>query len=567
MKYCKYYIGFSYLLNYRKIEGIFMKKLLFLLIIILIPAYISAQSGSKLNIAVNNLVGNGIENSTINIISNRLRSELINTGVFRVMERNEMENVLKEQGFQKTGACNEASCLVEVGQILGVDRMVAGSVGRVESFFTIDLRIINVATGEILYTVNEDFEGTIKDVISIAIRNASKKLALGAGVEVKKAAMIGKKGDLYIESNQDAAMVEIDGKQIPGETPLTLKGFDAGEHRIVVRKDEWYGVKTINLNPDDLLKIMIPMEKGKGSIKIFTNEIGANVFLDGNEVGQTPIKVDNVTAGEHIIDIKKNGFFTVTQNTIVSIGETQNISIQLDKAATLSFTVNPNNATVSVNERKIISNDYRNYEVVAGEVDIQVEAPGYDVYHTKINLEPGTNKDVQVNLKSVFGRLELTTNPKGGTVFINNKETGKTPYKNIKLKPGNYMVKIVQETYEPIKRNISIIKDSTAYINLIMTHTATYFDSLSKAKKISKKRKQMVRRIILGTLAVGSGVTGIFMNNQADEALNRYNSINDFNQGQIDSEWNEFEKFKLIRNIIYGFGGGFSVGFILSIPL
>jgi hypothetical protein len=111
---------------------------------------------AKLNIAVNDLSPKGIQQSDAEIISERLRSELLNTGVFKVMERNDMASVLKEQGFQQTGACDEASCLVEVGQLLGVERMVAGSVGKIASMHTISLRMTNVATGEIGLAVNAE---------------------------------------------------------------------------------------------------------------------------------------------------------------------------------------------------------------------------------------------------------------------------------------------------------------------------------------------------------------------------------------------------------------------------
>ena len=124
-----------------------------------------AQAPAALNVAVNDLIGKGIEQSSAAIISDRLRSELINTGAFRVMERNEMDNILKEQGFQKSGACDDATCLVEVGQLLGVERMVAGTVGKIETLYTISLRMINVATGQIMFTVNEDFEGDIKSLL------------------------------------------------------------------------------------------------------------------------------------------------------------------------------------------------------------------------------------------------------------------------------------------------------------------------------------------------------------------------------------------------------------------
>lgn len=279
-------------------------------ILLLIVSSLFAQSKATLNIAVNDLSGKGIEQSTAAIISDRLRSELINTGVFLVMERNEMDNILKEQGFQKTGACDEASCLVEVGQLLGVERMVAGSVGKIGNIYTVSLRMINVASGQILYTVNEDYEGDIKGLLSNAVSNAAKKLAAGAGGEIAKSAMAGKTGDLYISSDPSGASVEIDGNAVAGQTPLTLQGILVGEHRIVLRKDQYYGSKTETLKPEDLLKVNIRMARGTGSLKVFTSPDGAAAYIDGERKGTTPCKIENIQAGEHALAIEKEGYLS-----------------------------------------------------------------------------------------------------------------------------------------------------------------------------------------------------------------------------------------------------------------
>lgn len=150
-----------------------LKSFFLLFCFLIFPLF--AQVTAKLNIAVNDLKGNGLDQPTSRIISERVRSELVKSGGFRVMERNEMTTVLKEQGFQKTGACDEASCLVEVGQLLGVDRMIAGTVGKISNFFTISLRMIHVGTGEILFTVDEDYNGEIEGLFGIALPNIAKK--------------------------------------------------------------------------------------------------------------------------------------------------------------------------------------------------------------------------------------------------------------------------------------------------------------------------------------------------------------------------------------------------------
>jgi len=132
------------------------KQLLFICAVFFLHSYVFSQNDARITVAVNDLKGSGMDQVTATIVSDRLRSELVNSGVFRVMEREEMENILKEQGFQQSGGCDEASCLVQVGRLLGVQRMVSGSIGKVDNFWTISLRMLNVATAEILFTVDED---------------------------------------------------------------------------------------------------------------------------------------------------------------------------------------------------------------------------------------------------------------------------------------------------------------------------------------------------------------------------------------------------------------------------
>ena len=56
-----------------------------------------AQEPVMVNIAVNELLGKGIDKSTVEICTDRLRNEMVNTGVFRVMERGEMQNILNKR--------------------------------------------------------------------------------------------------------------------------------------------------------------------------------------------------------------------------------------------------------------------------------------------------------------------------------------------------------------------------------------------------------------------------------------------------------------------------------------
>jgi curli biogenesis system outer membrane secretion channel CsgG len=120
----------------------------------------------KTNIAVINLKSSsGVATGEADLISDRLRGDLFNTGKVNVMERDQMQEILKEQGFQQSGACSNEACMVEMGQLLGVEQLVTGSLGKVGSMFLVNLRIIDVKTAKITKVVSKDIKGSIEDVV------------------------------------------------------------------------------------------------------------------------------------------------------------------------------------------------------------------------------------------------------------------------------------------------------------------------------------------------------------------------------------------------------------------
>lgn len=524
------------------------------------------SQSARLNIAVNDLSGKGIKQTEAEIISERLRSELLNTGVFKVMERNDMASVLKEQGFQQTGACDEASCLVEVGQLLGVERMVAGSVGKIATMHTISLRMINVATGEIMFTVNEDYQGDLTGVLTTAVGNAARKLAGGAGGEIAKAAMSGKTGDLYVITTPSGASVEIDGKKVAGESPLTLKGIAAGERRIVVRKAEFYGSKTVTLAPDDLLKVDIAMEKGKGSLKVFSEPAGGEVTIDGRRVGTTPCKIDDITAGEHDVHIAKDGYLVQKSTAAIGIGRIENLSVTLKPAGYISVTCDNPSARILINGIEAGQGSVERSVVAAGTVEIAVEAPGFEPFKKSVALAQGAHDVLRPELVSVFGSLGVSSAPKGAQVFLNEQNVGVTPYANPRLQPGNYLLKVALDSYEPVKENVSVVKNSSVSRDFELKHTVAYLDSLKAVKAQARKRRQWVRRVVFGGLAAGALGGGVYMNAQTADASDAYHASRSYNTDVHDKNWEEYESNALTRNVLYGVAGAFAAGFAVSIP-
>jgi TolB-like protein len=98
-------------------------------------------------------------------LSARLETEFQKTQAFQVLERRNMDVILREQGFQQSGACNTADCQVQVGQILGVERIVVGEVGKVGKLLTFNLKMVDVGSGANLKSHALDIKGGMDDLL------------------------------------------------------------------------------------------------------------------------------------------------------------------------------------------------------------------------------------------------------------------------------------------------------------------------------------------------------------------------------------------------------------------
>ncbi len=108
-----------------------------------IPVKILSQNPDKIPVAILDLEGRGISDLEAATLTDRLRSEMVTVGAFVVVERGQMEMLLEEQGFQQTG-CTSAECAVEVGKLLGVQKMVTGSIGKLGELYTVDARMFEI---------------------------------------------------------------------------------------------------------------------------------------------------------------------------------------------------------------------------------------------------------------------------------------------------------------------------------------------------------------------------------------------------------------------------------------
>lgn len=159
-------------------------------------------------------------------IAGMLMTELINGKVFQVIERSEIDRIIKEMSLQISGMVDSKTAK-QLGEILGVDILVFGNSAKFDRLVETDIRLIDTQSGEALLAEHASSQSGVE------IRNMVESLArkienryLGRFVE-----------KVTIASNPDAATVYIDGV-MEGVTPLT-KNLGQGMHKIRIVKENY----------------------------------------------------------------------------------------------------------------------------------------------------------------------------------------------------------------------------------------------------------------------------------------------------------------------------------------
>jgi len=419
----------------------------------------------KIRVAVLDLEVAGIDTTTIISLSNRLRAELLQTGQFDVMERNRMEELLFEQGFQQTGACSSDECLVEAGKILGVSQMVAGSVGRVGNLFATSIRMIDVATGRILFTVTEDTPGPVENVLTTTLRNIVKNFAARAAS--RSESLIGF-GTVKLISEPSGARIFFDNQTIPELTPATLDSISAGVHVVRFQKGILAASKAIFVAPDEQTRIELPLTESKGNLKIVTEPEAAEIFLDYQLKGFSPHTLLDLPVGSYHLKLVKEGYVDHTQIISISENDTRVISARMIQMAHLSLTTNPLECEILIDDSLYGASPVTALVLKPGFHKIQVRKKHFVTFEEVRSLPTGEQTNLEITLDPA-ATLNIQSEPPEVELLVNGISKGSTPIIVTDVKPGVVKLKLQHPRYEDFLTQLVIEKGETKNLDFTLT--------------------------------------------------------------------------------------------------
>jgi hypothetical protein len=151
-------------------------------------------------------------------------------------------------------------------------------------------------------------------------------------------------GYVMISSTPSGASIYTDGVY-QGKTPpggsFDISGVQPGPHSILLRLSGYQDYadtgyvsagQTVVINPT-LIPISQP-PSGYGSIQVSSSPTGAEAYLDNVFKGYTPLTMQNVVAGSHVVTLKLGGYTDWQTTTQVTSGQITQLSATLTPVAT-----------------------------------------------------------------------------------------------------------------------------------------------------------------------------------------------------------------------------------------
>jgi len=297
-----------------------------------------------------------------------------------------------------------------------------------------------------------------------------------------KLTMEKKPGHLDITSKPIGSQIFINTELI-GTTPFNIRSLGSGSYEINLKAPR-YKTETVTMEIEGLdiqQNLYVDLKPDWGFIELRSSPKGADIKINGETVGKTPLLAPILSTGE-LVSISFPGYKPWSKKLSINAGETKKLSeITLAPAdGVIDLSTNPSGATITVD------GDYRGNTPITLYIDaekehsISVFLNGYSTQKHAISLMSGMRKNLLLNLEPDIGIIDIVVSPKDSLVWIDKKLIGPGDH-SLKLASHPQLLEIKKSGFASYKKIVTPHPQLDQILKIqLLTKEEAYWASVPK---------------------------------------------------------------------------------------
>jgi len=259
---------------------------------------------------------------------------------------------------------------------------------------------------------------------------------------------------IFIRSEPDGAEIWLNGK-LEGNTPGRINKLASGSYQLKLHKDGYQTLtKAVKINGETNLTLNESLVPLTGGLKIETEPNSAAVYIDGKELKkQTPLDLTDISTGTHQLEIRKNGYASVTKEIEVIEGQAEQITAKLNQlTGELNVQVRPWGSIYLNDKLQKSSSDIKyKIQLPVDHYQLKVIHPTLGIWEKTIEITPDNTNEIVVDfnhiLKIPITAMDDAGNPVHAEIYLDDQNTGKMTPSEIEINVGLHKILVKKEGY------------------------------------------------------------------------------------------------------------------------
>ena len=233
------------------------------ILILFLPHVALPQEASRPTVAVVDFAGEGVSEFERVGVTRLFVSAVFETGLVEVIDRNQREEILSEIQFSLAD-CTDEECAIEVGRLLAADIMIVGSLSKLGSRLSLDVKAIDVATSRIIGTHYKTYNN-IDEIVDNIYLVSGQLVQNFTGEIIQKRPALGVEDLVVLQviCDLEGASVFVDGNSIGKiiDGQITKTANRLAEINLVLVKDGYYDYEEVVILDQDVKTVSVAMDE------------------------------------------------------------------------------------------------------------------------------------------------------------------------------------------------------------------------------------------------------------------------------------------------------------------